>query len=226
MGVQTPKDLGISYTQEDFNSAMDKTGIELLALPEGSTGENAWKTEGSKDINISLTSEEITAMVNERPFKYWPVKDVQIRLNDDGTSEVSGVGIRDNIVGFAEIIGVSEEVTSKVVKLVPPSSSFYLKADASMKDNAVAKLDIQSFKIGHISIPVNTLLSKNDLIDKAYADAITDELEKYEGKKSILVEWINSVFGNIEGFYAKSATVENSQIKFNGSVPEKDYTLR
>jgi len=90
----------------------------------------------------------MTALMNNRPWKYWPIKDVQIKFNADGTAELSGVVIKDKLIGYAQAIGVPQEVVSTVVSFLPPTPTFYLKGKASLEENKVKDFEPQAVYLG------------------------------------------------------------------------------
>lgn len=228
MGANKPKDLGITYTEADKASAREKSQVVYAELPSNTPAESSIVRSGSRAVNTSWSSAEMTALMNNRPWRYWPIKDVQLRINNDGTAELSGVVLKDKLSGYFTAIGVPSEVSSTIAKFLPASSAFYVKAKTSLTDNQVSDFDIQAVSLGKISIPVNLLLSSKPakLVGRALAQDITGELTKYSGKKAAVVEFINSRLAKITGFYAKKAYFSAGKLYFDGTLSEKESTLR
>jgi hypothetical protein len=67
-GTDKPRDLGIKYSQADFDSARAKSLIEYIALPAGTPDELSLQRSGSRPVNTFFTSAEASALMNDRPF--------------------------------------------------------------------------------------------------------------------------------------------------------------
>lgn len=157
---------------------------------------------GKKDITVTLSQEEITGRVNFEKWKYMPVGDVQVRINSDGTEELSGILRVDRIPGFLSFMGFanfSEEDINKTLKFTkfvgnPP---FYAKAKMTISDN-YAQVDLISGELGRVPIPI-----------------------KKVNESGALASLANKGFLKIDGLYAKSVSFENGKVTFTGTVPEK-----
>ena len=228
MGSERAKDLGVRYTTADFDGARAKSQLVYLALPGDSPPENSLFRTVSRPITTSWNSSEMTSLLNDRPWKYWPISEVQFRINADGTEEIAGVVNRDKLKGYAAAIGVSPEVATGVVSFLPPNSDFYIKAKTSLENNQVKDFDIQKVSYGKISIPVKLLLStaKNTFGSSAIAADSVSELSKYSGKRAAIISFINERLGKITGFYAKSANFNNGKLYFDGTLSETEATAR
>lgn len=228
LGAEKPRDLGITYTETDFASARAKSQLQYLELPSTTPPEQSIVRAGTRPITTSWNSAEMTSLLNNRPWKYWPISDVQVRINDDGSAELSGVVDRDILKGYAAAIGVSPEVATGTISFMPPKSAFYVKAVTSLKENKVDKFEIQSVTYGKVNIPVDILLSqhKNNMINKAAAADATSELSKYSGKRAAIISFINERLSKITGFYAKSASFNQGKLNFDGNLSETEATSR
>jgi len=226
LGTDKPRDLGITYTEQDRVSAREKSGIVYEELPASTPAEMSVQRSGSKKVTNSWTSEEVTALLNNRPYKYWPITDVQIKLNADGTAELSGVLIKDKFVGFAAGIGVPAEAIAVFMKYLPAEPTFYVKAKASLKDNAVNEFDVQSVSLGKMPLPVTTLLAGINPIRPVYAADLLSELSRYQNKRQIVIDFINQRLGKITGFNAKRADFNGGKLNFDGTLSETEKTVR
>jgi len=227
-GSNKPRDLGVKYTEEDRTSARAKSQIEYKELPASTPNEKSIVRSGSRAVTTDFSSAEITALMNDRPFKYWPYKDVQMKFNADGTAEVSGRLIKDRVVGYCVSIGVSKEVAEKVVQYLPADPVYYVKGKAALSNNQVSVLEPNVVEIGRMSIPLNWILSLNNNYT-AYAqdaDSIKTELNSYSGKKAKIVEYINSHLAKISGFFAKSAFFQENKLHFEGNLNTEEAAVR
>lgn len=229
LGANKPRDLGIRYTKADFDFARAKSQIEYTILPANTPDNLSIQSSGTRPVNTSWDSKEISSLLNDRPWKYWPMKNVQLKINNDGTLEMSGNLIRDRLKGCGAGIGAPAVVADKAATLLPASPAFYIKAKPTLVDNKVGAFDIQSVTLGKMPISPNILLSHLDpnYIESAIAvDGVTSELGKYSGKKGAIVNFINNRLTQITGFYAKSAYFKNGKLFFDGNLSEKEMTVR
>lgn len=226
LGAKKPVDLGIKYTKENFEAAHIRSGVNYEEMGNSNSAAASISFSGSHDINTSWTSEEMTALLNDRPWKYWPISKVQMRINPDNTVEMSGIINSVKLKGYAQAIGVPAAVSDRT-NLLPGEAAFYLKGSASLSDNQVSSFDISGAKLGSVSISPSLLLSlNNSLANVAYAEDLKGELGKYSGKKKYVVDFINGRLAWIQGFFAKRAEFKNGRLEFDGKLPDKEVTSR
>jgi len=201
MGSDKPRDLGVKYTESDFTSVYQKNGVELSEMAGSSTtAENSIQYSGSKTVSVNVSSEEITALSNAPTWKYYPVSNVQIKINSDGTGEASGILILDRLTGYLGAIGISPDVAQAAADYlkIKGSTPFYFKGMVSVTDNKIS-LDTQKIEIGRMPIPDN-LVKKN---------------------QHYLVELAEIRIKSVPGLFVKSFNLDNGKVNFNGTLPEK-----
>lgn len=227
LGANKPRNLGVVFTETDRISAREKSKLVYETLPDTTPMEQSIQRSGTRLVNNSWNSAEMTALLNNRPYQYWPVKNVQLKINDDGTAELSGTLVISKLKGFAAGIGAPPIVAEMMEKYLPPDPAFYIKAKTSLTDNRVDEFDVQSAYINKISVPVSTLLSlmKPIIIQSAYAEGVTSILSKYSGKKQSVINFINERLARINGFNAKKAYFKDGKLYFDGNLSEKESTV-
>lgn len=228
LGADKPQNLGVTYTPNDFASARAKSQLVYEALPPNTPDSMSLQRSGSRAVTTTLNSAEMTAFMNDRPWKYWPIRSVQLRINDDGTAELSGILIKDRLQGYAAGIGAPTEIANIVANFLPAAPTFYVKAKTSLVNNKVGDFDIQSVKLGRMPIPVDTLLSfkSSKMVDSAFASDGISQLSQYSGKRAAIIDFINSRLSQITGFFAKSASFSAGKLNFDGTLSEKELTVR
>jgi hypothetical protein len=230
MGTNKPRDLGIIYTQADYNSARAKSKIAYEVLPSGTPASQSLQRSGQNNINTAWSSAEITSLMNGRPWKYWPYKDVQVKLNEDGSAEISGVLDKSKILNYAAAINLPTEVVKYAVNFLPADPVFYVKGRATLTENKVGLFEPQKVEIGRMPLPLGTLLSfAPSLIETAYAQSLQDftaDLSKVQDKKTYIINYINKRLASIPGFYAKSAEFGKDKLIFDGTLSAKESTAR
>lgn len=206
-GAAKPRDLGITATMEQANAAQNKTTVEVIALPESTAIGQSIRFEGKKPMTYSMNSEELTALaLVKTKYRYFPFHNVQIRINNDNSVEISGLADTARAISYATAIGYASSDVEKGMKEynIPTSNvSFYVKGSGSVTNGAVT-LDIQGGEIAGIPVPIGIVNSK----------------------KPAIINILESGMKNTPGFEAKSITFSDGKVHFNGSLSEKEYIVQ
>ena len=232
LGTNKPKDLGIRYTEKDRIEAHAKSGVQYGILPASTSDELSIQRFGKHEVDMIRTSVQATAMMNNRPWKFWPYQNVQVKFNSDGSAEVSG-GLNKAVVpSYAAAIGIPKVAVEFAMKLLPPSPVFYLKMKGSLVDNKVGIFEPQVFELNRIPLPVSAFLSFNrphiikEVDAQLSADLLTD-LAKVKNKRELIISYINDrLAGYSSFFYAKEARIEENKLIFKGILPDREATVR
>jgi hypothetical protein len=174
MGANKPQDLGVKYTSSDLASANSKLGVVIKTLPPTENGYDSLSRYGEKQVTASFTSAELTALFNDHSekWKYYPMKDIQVVIADDGTVEVSGVLQVDRFRGFADAVEIPEGARSQVrpyLSYVSSDPSIYLKGSLSVTNNAVHS-DITEARVGKLTISGDQLKSIQPILERFIQD--------------------------------------------------------
>lgn len=205
LGTNKPKDLGITFTIEDSAQSQLASGVILVELPKDTPIENSYRLEGQRDVTFSFDSKQTSAVLNNRPLKYYPFSNVQVRINQDGTMETTGLVNMDTLIKFANGLGyATDDIKKALVQYNIPQMNmpFYIKGTGSIIENKVS-LNVQSFEAGRISVPSKILSSNMGRINSFVQDVIEKQ----------------------NGFYAKKMVVNDNKIDFDGKLPEKQYVV-
>jgi hypothetical protein len=195
-GSSQPKDLGIKYTAQDLTNAYAKTAGNFHELSSTKNPLDSLSFSGTKKMDSTLTNQELTALANSGKWIYRPTKDVQIRINPDGTAEASGILVKDNLLKAAQAYGYNGDDIKKVqdaISVIPGDPRFYVKGKASIIDNKV-NMDLEQAEIGRID-------AKNYISDGM--------------AESIIEQGIN----HVPGADIKSATFVDGQLKLDATLP-------
>jgi len=201
-GSNKPVDLGITYTQADYQSARAKGNIQRIDLPAGAPPEQSLSFAGQQSANVTLTDNEVTALIDEKVWAYFPLKNCQVRFNADSSAEFSGILLLDTLKDYARARGVSEEDFNTVLDrvgtfaIIQKEMPFYIKGTGSVV-NGVISFNTSAFKLGRLSIP-------------------TDQIN---GHKDELLRALQSDVLSIPGFSVKNFSISNGQMHFEGTLP-------
>ncbi len=213
-GVIGPKDLGVTYKESDYQSAMAKIGTQVTF--EGKSGDalRAYTTQLKKDgkkfpiadytwthsdyqeKTFTLTSAEATALLNEIAPAFWWFEDQQIHVLPGGRIEASGTGLLEKALDdlYPEL---REEVPFPVFEKV----NLYAKGKISITENAL-DLDADEFKTGPI--------------EGISADTLNDNAEVFE-----------SLYTSVPGLVIHSLRVgTNGNLEVSALIPQKTEITR
>lgn len=167
-GSDKPRDLGIKYSDADYKEIQAKTGTkqEEMAANLAASNPTGIAYEGKTSFNTEISQEELTAAVNNQKWQYFAISNVQIRINRDGTAEMSGILNVDKLLGWANAFGVPQSLTEKGISYFkmfgnPP---FYVKAGGKVKNNKF-DINLQKAEIGRLPIPVSYFSTYKGQID-------------------------------------------------------------
>ena len=201
-----PKDLGIKFSQKAYDAGYKKSQVKREAIIKSTGVKDSLVLIGSHPVKDSFTSEELTAAAQKRQWIYWPFEKVQIRFNQDGSGEASGVINMAKIFPYLSTLDVSAADVEKAMdKLKIPKTDlvFYIKVSGSVKNNQV-NCKISRFELGRIPIPMSYI--------SRYTPAINSFLE-------------NNVLGNRPAYEIKSMTIAGGRLLFDGKLPDIEATL-
>jgi len=208
MGSNRPRDLGVRYTQADLSSLMAKNGIQDVALPDTSNPAGSLIYSGSKAVKADFTQAELTArMADNEKIKFNPISDTQLKINADGTAEVSGIMDLNMVGDGATAFGMPKGDFDRIMpyldkaKALNSKPAFYAKGKVSVVNNQLS-MDVKEAEIGRMPLP----------LDQIPMDTVTSEFE--------------SLMGNVEGLNIKSLQFENGKMSFDGTLPAKVSSAR
>jgi len=200
------KDLGIRVTKQQTTDAITKVGTQIISLPSDTPDTQGFRLEGTKPADFTMDSQEISAHSNNRPWKNYPVKNLQIKIKSDGTIESSAILIVNKAMPYALGLGYSQaqiESAMKQYNIPPVEVPIYVLGKGNVINNQVT-VDAQQIKIGSVGIP-------NDLITQ-----INVEAEK------VLEDLIHK---HSHSFSCESLTFDDGKLHFKGMIAEKQYVV-
>lgn len=203
-GLLWNRDLGVDYSKADYDSILEKLSYIKDDAPSGDLSDYTYKYGEVKDVDVALTSSELTAFFNyNRPSSY-PLKNVQVRVNSDGTIDAVGVANVDYFLNeFLASKYSKEEIESKIplLGILPNNVNLSLKFSGMVTNNN-SSIDLIDVRVQGISVPSSYINSSEAI------SAITTGADKVMDKFS---EKTGSSFTSISAI--------DSAIKFIGKVP-------
>lgn len=188
---------GFVARQVDLGVKADPTLVTVFEAKYGKPNGT-----GKVKLNVNLSSKEITSVfaVWESRDKYFPLHNVQVRFNPDGTGEASGFLRIGTAISLAKNLGYSNEDIDKgkeYIKYIAGDLPFYVKGTGGMTDN-ILSINPSIFQIGRVTVP--------ESITKPAAAAVGDMIERR--------------IKQIGGADIKDASFKSGIFHLDGSVPE------
>jgi|GEM_PF-1295298 len=149
MGTNKPKDLGVKYSSADLASGLAKLdGTQVLS--ESSLCITCpYNSTGSIPVDSSYTSAEFTAHLNEISSDKGPLKNTQVKFNNDGTFEATGL--------------ISDPKFT---------NAFYIKGTIAEGSGKTIKLDLSDSSVGNLGLPADQAVKAEEVVNSAVQDFI------------------------------------------------------
>jgi hypothetical protein len=204
MGADKPVNLGTKYTAKDYTSVIAKSGVQYQGDLTTTWVDKSQLSFGPPvAMSNDFSASEVTARMNMHPKPGgYPVENWQVRFNQDGTTEVSGVFRWDQLGVYAQSKGYSAEEAEQVMEFIdkyiklPKQMPFYVKGKGGIT-NGVLDFSLQSVKIGRIPIPLDSL----------------------KEAESSIVDYFYERVGGVPGLEINNAQVLNGKLHVDGMAP-------
>jgi hypothetical protein len=135
LGANKPRDLGVTYTKQDYVSGMQKLGF--VFDKSAGTGPNTKLVFSSttKKVDAVLTNAELSALLTYDHSDRYPVHDAQVKVNPDGTIEVSA------------------GVVLKEYKGINFDNAAYFKGKISKESSKSVSIEADKIEAGRVAVP-------------------------------------------------------------------------
>jgi len=201
-GSNKPKDMGVTYTAADYASAHARNGTTHSVLPAGSVPSITFS--GSHQVNTVYTQAEINALLNNRQWTNYPLKDCQLKINPDNTVELSGIIIMNRLKGYEKALNLNDMGTIlDYLKYFPGDPAFYAKGNIEVVNGQIVNTEISEFKVGNLNFTKQIQDNLPGLINNAYS-----EIAAYPG------------------FSITTLKFTNGKVQFVGTLPDSARTIQ
>ncbi len=201
MGTNKPIDLEVLASKESLSLADKKVGISHMVITSLAPDGKNIKYEGSHKADLTLSSVEFSSLLQSGGWEFSEaVKDIQIKMNKDGKVQASALVNVDKLEKYLSNTGLVNtkdfKTYSDKIKVLEKTVPIYMAGTGEVVNNKV-KLNLDSVKVGRLPIPMNAESS------------------------GYLVQLLENRIDSIPGFRVDSAKVEDGQLNFKGSLPNK-----
>jgi len=205
LGANKAKNLGIKYTDADKITAVEKLQVKYGQL-SANASEKGLVLKGFHPVDKFFTSQELTALADTRQkqFGLFPFKNVQIRVNPDGTVEGSGILEFNTALDYLQQLGVPLDQVNKAIdkfKILRGELPVYLKVSGGVVNNT-SNIIVQSAEIARIPIPQALVNQYGPSLNNLVEDIVAQRKPHYD---------------------IKSLKVEEGKIHFVGSSPDEEW---
>jgi hypothetical protein len=195
-------DLGVGYNPQYSIDLREKTGVQFNIAEEDWPIQKEVVYEGTLDIDESLTSQQVTSILNivKDELSSIPFSNVQIRINEDGTSEASFDLDIDTTVNEAKKLGYSDEDIEKGKKylgVLGDSVYVYAKISFDIQDDQLS-VTPYAFRIQNFNVPT----AITEMVAETGSDAIEDRLSQ------------------VPNLYIESLKQVGDRLNFKGTIPQ------
>lgn len=225
MSILPPKDLGVRYTQKDFNTAMQKTGVHITAdLGDGITYDNKEILAGSatatgyKDANNASSVKLKDLNINDYNFEFTKYERKTIKMtnvevsaffnevapgfwwfkNTQVSVKPDGTIVTSSTVDIAKLKReLYSDVASKIPVPLPDKANLYTEGSFSVTNNKISMVP-KVMSAGAVTLPDQYKSGTNVQIFSSYLDRLYTVVPKLQVNR---------------------AYVENGQFIFDGTVP-------
>lgn len=195
-------DLGIENDPQLSIDLREKSGVQFNIPEDELPTDKDVVYEGIIDIDESLSSEQVTSILNtvKSELNSMPFSNVQIRINDDGTSEASFDLDIDTTINEAKKLGYSDEDIEKgkrYLGVLGDSVYVYTKISFDIEDDELS-VNPYTFRIQNFNIPSGI----TKMVAEVGSNAIEDRLSQ------------------VPNLYIDSLKQAGNKLNFTGTIPK------
>lgn len=196
-------DLGIENNPQLSIDLREKTGVQFNIPEDQLPTDKEVAYEGVLNIEESLSSEQVTSILNTVNTQHSsiPFSNVQIRINEDGTSEASFNLNIETTINEAKKLGYSDEDIEKgkqYLGVLGESVYIYTKLSFDISNDQLT-VNPYAFRIQNFNIPE----SITKMVAEVGSNAIEDRLSQ------------------VPNLSIESLKQEGNKLNFKGTIPKR-----
>jgi hypothetical protein len=168
IGPKTPRDLGISFMEDDYRHARDKAGTTFETLEPGLSPRESLKMEGQHDVATYFSGPEIAVLANRAPWKYNFIRDGQVKIAEDGVVEAAGLVRLNRLSGHAAAHGghgFRANLMLGYFRLIGFDTPYYARFSAKVVEGKL-EMEMKDLQIGRWKFSKRWLEAKDAAIEE------------------------------------------------------------
>ncbi len=198
-GSDKPRDLGVTFTSADYAAARLKAGLSVLDRPADTTSVASQHFDGLSAVNVTFTQSEFNALMNKWDWPCSPVRDLQLRVNQDDTIEFSAVLIKNRLNAFAQALEAPEDVKAILAdysRYGPGKLAIYARGRIAVVDGKISQ-SIDELCLGRLNIT-----------------------GQFRTNSDYIVQWVEYEILTLPGMNIRSVQFIDGQVHFEGNLPD------
>ncbi len=220
--LNTGKQVDITWSEEDFDSGLTKSKIDIGSIEElnlETLARGNFSTQGRNSIDDSFTSEEMSALVSMANDSGGPIRDVKVSFGDNGQGEIS-FRLSDNFTQFLREQNVLAGLGTKIARADEGRVGEPL--DRSLTDvvvdyiaNVANKKPV--YATGELSrASDNSVNIRMDSLTVGRAPLTRGVIDRVEFETARIV---NSIISPENGFHIEELQVRDGALFYKGDLP-------
>jgi len=197
-----PKGVNVKFSDADLQSYVAKGGIVLndqsASFEDIFVGK--FQSVGVKRVDVTITSAEVTAILNETLKANSVVKNIRIRFTGDNTVEASATITND----FSQIFALVPDAKKYEGYMNTfKGKSLYVKSVLTQGTSALFESKFVALSIGSMPLPVDQANSYGTMLGTA----------------------VNQALAKVPNFKVESFKIDASGLHFKGTIPQEVRSL-
>jgi len=196
--ISSPKSAGVKYTDADFQSYLAKGGItfseDRASIEDIFTGH--YKAIGVRSVDVTLTSSEVTAILNHAAKDTGVLSNIQVKFLDNNKVQASAT--------------ISSDL-SLVYQLYPGAKEYETYINTLKGKTVLIKGTLSSN-------PANQFTAN---IDSAYIGSIPVPADQVNPYTKNLGSAMNDLLGKVPGLSIDVFSFDTNGLKFKGTIPQE-----
>ncbi len=177
-----PKDLGVTWTQEDYDRAFARVAVSVDAQPEGQ--DRSKYTEeflGSQQADWTFTDSELTALINGGSHAgYWPFANVQVKFSEGNEVEISGTVSAAKLLSYPAVAQCLPQEIVSYINSIPMDLPIAAKAHVEASGSKALGITLEELEASGISMEAYLADDQANMIVESIVNAMLRDASPVE----------------------------------------------
>lgn len=220
--ISTGKHVSVEWDEADYNTARDKSQIEVADIEEINLitlARGDFTTSGTHQIETSFTNAEMSALIDTANANGGPITNFKVSFNGNNEGEMS-FKLTDAFIDFIQkqnmiqrtnqkialnaflipLASASSSTTDTVIKIITSvavNKPVYANGTLSRSDSNTVNIHITTLKVGQLTL-------SDDIVRKVETEVL---------------RFVNHLLTSTNGFTIEELRVEDGAIFYKGTLP-------
>lgn len=220
--ISTGKQVSVEWDETDYNTALDKSNIEMADIEEVNLvtlARGDFSTSGTNQVETSFTNAEMSALIDTANANGGPITNFKVAFNGNNEGEMS-FRLTDAFIDFIQeqnmiqllnrktavntflmpLASASNSTTDTVIKIITSvavNKPVYANGTLSRSDSNAVSIHITTLKVGQLTL-------SDDIVRKV---------------ESEVLRFVNGLLTSTNGFTIEELRVEDGALYYKGTLP-------